>query len=48
LIYSTAAYFGQFGYVFAWYGIIAAIDIFVARFNIYKTDKKGERNSRCA
>jgi hypothetical protein len=42
LVYSAAAFFGQFGYAFGWFAIVAGVDIFVSRFNVYETDKKGK------
>ena len=39
LVYAVATYLGQVGYVFAWYAILVAIDIFVSPSNLYQIDK---------
>jgi hypothetical protein len=42
LVYTVSAYFGQFGYALAWYGIVAPKDVFGSRFDIIETDEAGK------
>jgi len=42
LVYAVATYLGQVGYVFAWYAIVAATDVFVSPFNLWQTDPTGK------
>jgi hypothetical protein len=41
LVYATAAYLGQVGYAFAWYAILAAIDIFSSPLGLFHSDPTG-------
>jgi hypothetical protein len=45
LVYAVVTYIGQVGYVFAWYAILVAIDVFLSPSNLVQLDPNGETRS---
>lgn len=42
VVYVVATSLGEFGYAFAWYGIVVATDIFISRFSVTVMDQDGK------
>jgi hypothetical protein len=45
LVYAVVTYIGQVGYVFAWYAILVAINVFLSPSNLVQLDPNGETRS---